>query len=95
MSQESNVNGNSNDMTDTVSYDMYIISNGKLYKKDNNGDYKIVENGIMSEFKGFKDDNEVCAFLKDICKNLGYQTENMVGGGKELSFRDEKNCHSD
>ena len=90
MSKESNVNGNSNDMADTVSYDMYIISNGKLYKKDNNGDYKIVEDGAISEFKGFKDDNEVCEFLKGICKDLGYKTENMVGGGNELSFSDEK-----
>jgi hypothetical protein len=84
-----NTKDETKDTRDMVSYDMYIISDRKLYKKNMDGEYKIVDIEKLDDFNNFSNDENICEFLKKICEGLGYQTKNMTGGAK-FEFNENK-----
>jgi hypothetical protein len=74
----------------TISYDMYIISDKKLYKRDSDRKYKEINLNGLEGFKNFENDEDICKFLKEMCEKLGYETKNMTGGGSTYQFNDNK-----
>ena len=53
-------------------------------------EYKIIGLDSMDGFKNFSNDEEICKFLKEVCNELGYKTEEMAGGALEHKFSDSK-----
>lgn len=98
MSEENNKKEKEINISNTMSYDIYIIDKDRQLYKKTNEEYKKINEDDMEGFKNFSSDKEICDFLKNICDDLGYKTENMIGGSnyefnnnKKIQITDNSN----